>query len=410
MAILRFWSSPAALVAAIVLGITCGWADCSWVNSFAQAIADLFVRLLQLVSMPIIFLSLTATLTGMSSMQTVRTLGGRVLRYTLLTTVIAATTALILFIVFDPASTASVQHAATTATSGSDSPGYLAYLHSVIPTNFIEPFLNHNVIGVLFIALFLSFATLTLAEESRTTLHQFFKSLLDAVMAMTRMLLTLIPLAVWAFVVSFFTELNASLSISGLMLYLACVVLANLIQAGIVLPTLLRLKGVPVGKTIKGMWPALVIAFFSKSSSAALPTAVTCAEKNLGISNTVSRFSLPLCITINMNACAAFIITTVLFVSMSNGITYTPVELAIWVLIATIAAIGNAGVPMGCYMLSSAMLATMDVPLYLLGMILPFYSLIDMLESAINVWSDACVTAVVDKEHSACEMLSAEKI
>ena len=410
MAILRFWSSPAALLAAIVLGITCGWLDCSWVNSFAHAIAELFVRLLQLVSMPIIFLSLTATLTSMSNLQTVRTLGSRVLRYTLLTTVIAATTALVLFIVFDPASTATVQQAATTPVATGGSPGYLAYLHNVIPTNFIEPFLNHNVIGVLFIALFLSFATLTLSEESKTTLHQLFKSLLDAVMAMTRMLLVLIPLAVWAFVVSFFTELNASLSISGLMLYLSCVVLANLIQAGVVLPTLLRLKGIPVRQTIKGMWPALVIAFFSKSSSAALPTAVTCAEKNLGISNTVSRFSLPLCITINMNACAAFILTTVLFVSMSNGISYTPVELVIWVLIATIAAIGNAGVPMGCYMLSSAMLATMDVPLYLLGMILPFYSLIDMLESAINVWSDACVTAVVDKEHSACEVLSAEKV
>ncbi|WP_461535979.1 dicarboxylate/amino acid:cation symporter [Spongorhabdus nitratireducens] len=409
MTFLRFWSSPYMLLAAIVLGVLCGWADCSWVNGIAAAIADTFVRLLQLVSMPIIFLSLTATLTGMSSLQTVRSLGSRVLRYTLLTTIIAASTALALLMIFDPASTTLVPAETASPTTGSG-PGYLAYLHTVIPTNFIEPFLKHNVIGVLFIALFLSFATLTLAEENRTTLHQLFKSLLDAVMAMTRMLLTLIPLAVWAFVVSFFTELNSSLSVSGLMLYLLCVVLANLIQAGIVLPVLLRLKGIPVSRTLKGMWPALAIAFFSKSSSAALPTAVNCAEKNLGVSTTVSRFSLPLCITINMNACAAFIITTVLFVSMSNGISYSPVELMIWVLIATIAAIGNAGVPMGCYMLSSAMLATMDVPLYLLGMILPFYSLIDMLESAINVWSDACVTAVVDKEHSACEQLSAKEV
>jgi Na+/H+-dicarboxylate symporter len=99
-----------------------------------------------------------------------------------------------------------------------------------------------------------------------------------------------------------------------------------------------------------------------------------------------------------MNGCAAFILTTVLFVSMSNGVPYTLFEMILWIFIATIAALGNAGVPMGCYFLSSALLAAMNVPLPILGVILPFYSLIDMLETSINVWSDACVTAIVDKE------------
>jgi Na+/H+-dicarboxylate symporter len=99
-----------------------------------------------------------------------------------------------------------------------------------------------------------------------------------------------------------------------------------------------------------------------------------------------------------MNACAGFILITVLFVSMSNGVTSSPIEMILWVVIATIAAIGNAGVPMGCYFLSTAFLAAMNVPLHILGIILPFYTLIDMLESAINVWSDSCVAAVVDKE------------
>lgn len=70
----------------------------------------------------------------------------------------------------------------------------------------------------------------------------------------------------------------------------------------------------------------------------------------------------------------------------------------LWIFIATLAAVGNAGVPMGCYFLASAFLAAMDVPLNILGVILPFYTMIDMVESAINVWSDACVTAVVNKE------------
>ena len=83
---------------------------------------------------------------------------------------------------------------------------------------------------------------------------------------------------------------------------------------------------------------------------------------------------------------------------MIHGIHFTAVELIGWCFIATIAAVGNAGVPMGCYFLASALLASMDVPLHLLGIILPFYSLIDMMESALNVWSDGCVTVLVDEE------------
>jgi Na+/H+-dicarboxylate symporter len=148
----------------------------------------------------------------------------------------------------------------------------------------------------------------------------------------------------------------------------------------------------------KGMLPALSVAFFTKSSAAALPMAMRCAEEKLGISKRVSSFTLPLCTTINMNACAAFILITVLFVSMSQGVVYSYPEMALWIVLSTIAAIGNAGVPMGCYFLASAFLAAMNVPLHLLGVILPFYTLIDMLESSINVWSDSCVAAIVQQE------------
>ena len=146
------------------------------------------------------------------------------------------------------------------------------------------------------------------------------------------------------------------------------------------------------------MLPALSLAFFSKSSSAALPLAISCAENNLKLNPRIAGFSLPLCTTINMNACAAFILSTVLFVCMSNGLQFSVAELLGWVFVSTLAAIGNAGVPMGCFFLSSAILASMNVPLNLLGVILPFYSLIDMLESAINVWSDSCVTVMVEQD------------
>ena len=99
-----------------------------------------------------------------------------------------------------------------------------------------------------------------------------------------------------------------------------------------------------------------------------------------------------------MNACAGFILITVLFVAKSYGMTFSVYQMIMWIFLATIAAIGNAGVPMGCYFLTSAFLTSMNVPLYLMGLILPIYTIIDMLESALNVWSNSCICQVVDKE------------
>ena len=80
------------------------------------------------------------------------------------------------------------------------------------------------------------------------------------------------------------------------------------------------------------------------------------------------------------------------------GIDITlPIALS-WIVIATIAAIGNAGVPMGCFFLSASLLASMDVPIQLMGVILPVYAVIDMVETTLNVWSDSCVAARVDHD------------
>jgi Na+/H+-dicarboxylate symporter len=99
-----------------------------------------------------------------------------------------------------------------------------------------------------------------------------------------------------------------------------------------------------------------------------------------------------------MNGCAAFIFTTVIYLMQNNGMEISLLTMLLWIFIATIAAIGNAGVPMGCFFLSASLLTSMDIPVVLLGLILPFYSIIDMIETALNVWSDACVAKVIDQK------------
>lgn len=380
---------------AILAGVLAGCYGSPALFSTAEVVSEIFINLLKLVSLPIIFLSIVSTALGMENKEEIKTIGFRVVKYTLLTTLLAATVALLLFVFVHPV---QVILTAQPLNDSAAQSGYLTYLLRAIPSNILQPFIENNVIGVLLLALMLSLAALGLPSENRVVLHQFFSSLFSVVMRITQWLVKWMPVAICAFITLFIRDLKGGLEFKSLALYLSCVLAANLIQALIILPLILKWKGVSPIQMMQAMMPALSVAFFTKSSSAALPMAMKCAEENAGISRKVASFTLPLCTTINMNACAAFILITVLFVSMSHGMIFSPFEMASWILIATLAAIGNAGVPMGCYFLASAFLAAMNVPLTLMGVILPFYAMIDMLESAINVWSDSCVAAVVNKE------------
>ncbi|MBR2873051.1 MAG: cation:dicarboxylase symporter family transporter, partial [Lentisphaeria bacterium] len=150
-------------------------------------------------------------------------------------------------------------------------------------------------------------------------------------------------------------------------------------------------------KVFKSMLPAVLMAFFTKSSMATLPVTVASAENNLKAKPEVARFVLPICCTINMNGCAAFIMVTSLFLLQNGGVELTLTTILLWLVISVVAAVGNAGVPMGCYFLALSLLSGAGAPVGIMGIILPVYALIDMVETGVNVWSDSCVCAMVDE-------------
>ncbi|MGK5595020.1 MAG: dicarboxylate/amino acid:cation symporter [Parachlamydiaceae bacterium] len=398
----RFFSFNFFLVFSVVVGLCLGWMQVPLIEAGASVVAEVFMRLLKLVSLPIIFLSIVSTASSMSNVDEIKFLGKKVLKYTLITTVLSASVALILFVALDPVRGIVAEQAEVNVGSKGN---YVDYLIQTVPSNAVKPFLENNVIGVMMMAMLLSVASLGLSPEKRSHLHALFSSLFAAVLRIITWMIAIMPLAIGAFIILFMKDFRSGLEVKTLGIYLACVIAANLIQGGLVLPALLKLKGVSPLKLFKAMMPALSVAFLTKSSNATLPLAMQCAEERAQIPRTIAGFSFPLCTTINMNGCAAFILITVLFVAMSNGMVFSTMEMIGFLFISVVTAVGNAGVPMGCYFLSSAILAAMNVPLNILGVILPFYAFIDMLETAINVWSDSCVTAVVHKEVAESSLL-----
>ena len=211
-------------------------------------------------------------------------------------------------------------------------------------------------------------------------------------------LIKILPLGIFAFTAQLVEQLEAGVILGGIVAYFGVVISSNLIQMFIILPAILLLRKLNPLKIARGMLPALAVALFSKSSAGTLPVTIASAEDNLGVDKRVSRFVLPICTTINMNGCAAFILVTSVYLLQNAGIEIGFSTLITWIFIATFAAVGNAGVPMGCYFLTLSLVSSMNVPVTLMGIILPVYAVIDMIETALNVWSDSCVTNIVNEE------------
>ncbi|MFA6118997.1 MAG: dicarboxylate/amino acid:cation symporter [Parachlamydiales bacterium] len=383
---------------AILLGIITGFLHFEFILKTAETIAALFMNFLKFIASPIVFLAIFSTLLGMPSFGEMKTLGRKIFTYTILTTVIAATIALILYIIINPSNN-QILSSFDWDHSQIEQNSYISFFLNIVPSNVIKAFLENNVIGIAFISFFLGIAALKIPEENRLVLSNFFSSFFKLILKATEFIVLLMPLGIWAFITLLVSEARQnSNEFKNIILYLSVILGANFLQGLVVIPLLLKSKGISPLKTAKGSIRALILAFFSKSSNATLPVTLHCAEKHLNIKPRLANFSLPLCTVINMNGCAAFILTTVIFVSQMNGVLFNIWDYCLWIILSTIAAIGNAGVPMGCFFLSSTFLVAMGVPLKIMGIILPFYTFLDMVETTLNVWSDIAVTAIIDKK------------
>ncbi|MCH9754188.1 MAG: dicarboxylate/amino acid:cation symporter [Alphaproteobacteria bacterium] len=385
-----------SILISLLFGVLLGYYNNDNIYHVSGFFIKAFVNLLQFISLPIIFLSLTSAITKLETKDSLKIILGKTLKYTILTTLIAAFIAMLVykFLLSNKISMIDAEESNHTLQVSN----IASYLINIIPANIVKIFSDNNIMAVVFAALLIGITALFLEKKYKEQIHNTFSTFFELFMKIATFVLRLMPFVMWAFAVEFVKDIQSGFKVDSLVYYIAAIMLANFLQTVVILPLFLKMKGISAVKTFKGMIPALVTAFFSKSSSATMPTTIHCINKNLNINSKTSSIIVPLCTTINMNACAGFIYITVLFVSQSNGIIFTEMDYISWIFLAVIAAIGNAGVPMGCFFMASAYLASMGVSTYMMGIILPFYTILDMFETAINVWSDSCVTSVVDKE------------
>ncbi len=388
-------------IGALVLGAILGVLEIEWLNALFNFIASSFTRLFQFVAVPTIALAVITTLASLGTKNNAGKIFAHTLTYTLLTTVSAAAVGLVLYIVIAPENLPEevVKMGSVDVPQNLESLSYYDHILNVIPSNVLQPFINGNVLSILIIASSVGLALAFMPQsDNKEVLVKFFSALQELLFTLIRALIWALPVGIVAFAAQLSAQITAGVIVGSLGKYVAVILGGNIIQFFVVLPLFLLARGLNPLKVFRAMSPAVLMALFTKSSAATLPVTMRSAEDNLGVRPDVARFVLPICTTINMNGCAAFILVTSLFVMQNGGTVLTLPTMLLWLVIAVISAIGNAGVPMGCYFLTLSLMAGNGSPVGIMGIILPIFTIIDMVETAENVWSDSCVCAIVNKK------------
>lgn len=386
---------------ALLIGAVLGWMQIPSLNGFFDFVATVFTRLFQFIAVPTIALAVITTLAELGGKKETGKIFIHAVTYTLLTTFSAALVGLVLYNIIAPGNLPAdiVGAAAGDVPQKLEKLTYYEHFLSVIPNNVLQPFLAGNVLSVLLIAAFAGLALAFMPKtDNREVLLKGIKGLQELLFTMIRGILYVLPIGILAFAAQLSAQIEAGVIVGSLGKYVAVVLGGNMIQFFIVLPLFLLVRGLNPLYVFRQMSPAVAVALFTKSSAGTLPVTLASAENNLKVNTKVSRFVLPICTTINMNGCAAFILTTSLFVMQNAGIELTIGTMITWLFVAVLAAVGNAGVPMGCYFLTLSLMSSLGVPLGIMGIILPIFTVIDMIETAENVWSDSCVCAMTDHD------------
>lgn len=395
----NFWLWLGALVVGTVLGML----GVGWIDSVTNFVATIYTRLFQFVAIPTIALAVTTTLARFGTQKDTGRIFRHTLTYTLLTTVAAAAVGMLLYRFIAPD---NLPLDAIQGDTGIDSvkqelgdASYMDYIIGIVPDNVLRPLVEGNVLSLLLIAVAVGIALARMPEsDSKRTLMNGLNGLQNLVSTLIHWLIDILPIGIVAFAAQLSAEVTAGTVVTSIGKYVAVILGGNLLQFCVVLPLFLMARGLNPIRVARAMTPAVLMALFTKSSAATLPVTIQSAEERLGVDSRVARFVLPICTTINMNGCAAFIFVTSLFVMQNGGVEITWGTMIMWLFISVVAAIGNAGVPMGCYFLTLSLMSGVGAPIAIMGIILPVFTVLDMIETAENVWSDSCVAAMTDRD------------
>jgi len=371
------------------------------VTIVAKWVGDLFLSLLKMVTIPLIVSSLITGVTGLGGTGKLGSMFSKTLGYYVVTSFLAITTGIIMVNIIRPGVGAVIPGAGETTHLGTDQslPGIFAGLvNQMIPANPVAALANGEFLSIITFSILFAIFILRAGDAARETLTNFFSAFFEAIMGLTMFVIHLAPIGVLAFM----TYATASQGLDiflTLAWYMLTVFLALLVHATVTMPLLLKfVAGRSPWEYFRALSPALMTAFSTASSNGTLPLTMTCVEKNAGVSNRTSSFVLPLGATINMDGTALYEAVAVLFIAQATaGFELSLSTQIIVAVTALLASVGAAGIPHAGLVMMAIVLQAVGLPLDAQGVIIAVDRVLDMCRTTVNVWSDSCGCAVIEK-------------
>ncbi len=371
--------------------------------SYVEWMGELFLRLLKMIIVPLILTSIISGTAGIGANGNLGRIGLKTIIYYLITSGLAIVVGLFLVNLIKPGMgteiglTESAGQIEFTETSFADS------LMQIVPENIFKAFAMQEMLSIIAFSMLFGYFISRVGRKSREFLTDFFSSAFDVMMKITTFIIKFAPVGIFAIIAKTVADQAGDpekllLLVQGMGKFAAVVVGGLAIHALITLPFILKIfSRVKPFKHFRAVQAALLTAFSTRSSAAALSLTMESVENKSGVSNKISGFTLPFGATINMNGTVLYECVAAIFIAQAYGIDLPLNEQIIIFLSALLVSIGSAGVPMASLLMISIVLSAVDLPLEGIGLILAIDPILDMFRTSVNVWSDSCCAVVVAK-------------
>ena len=411
------WQIIIGLVLGLLYGIVAannGWG--SFTSDWIAPFGTIFMSLLKLIAVPLVLSSLITGVASLSDLKKLSRIGGKTIAIYVGTTAVAVTIGLISVNMLQPGDKVPDQmkenlqktyqeDASVRAGSAQKvkDRGPLQPIVDIVPSNFFSSASsNRNMLQVVFVAIFVGIGLIQIPKDKGKPVLDFFEGLNDVVIKLVDFIMLMAPVGVFALIAQTINkvagnDLSQVLELLGALgYYMIAVIFGLIIHAGFTYTGLLKfMTKMPLKTFYKGIAPAQLLAFSTSSSGATLPVTMECCEDELGVSEEVSSFVLPLGATINMDGTALYQAVAAVFIAQTLGMELGIGAQLTIILTAVLASIGTAAVPGAGIIMLVIILEAVGVPSEGIALILGVDRILDMMRTTINVTGDATVAVII---------------
>jgi len=420
------WQILIAIISAILVGIVIDKNTAIGGIAFYDIfnfVGTLFLNGLKMIIVPLVLSSIICGISTIGSSKNLGRLGGKTIGFYMLSSLLAILIGLVFVNAFKPGiidgmpagnklnlSSPTEVSAQLKRVEGRGAGDIADVFLRMVPTNIVKAAADGQMLGLICFGLLFGYYMTRIKGEYKRTLDNFWQGIFATMMAITMFVMKFAPIGVFGLVAKTVTATGFD-AFEPLLLFFITVILALAFHTFITLATLLKLVGrVSPLRQYTVMAPAMLTAFSTASSSGTLPVTLECVKKGAGVSNQTTSFVLPLGATINMDGTALYECVAAMFIAQAYGLDLSFTTQFTIVLVALLTSIGVAGIPAASLVAITVILGVIGLPLEGIGMLLVTDRILDMLRTAVNVFSDSCCAVIIAKTEGEDGVLAGEVV